>query len=139
MLTKLKPAVSRKSLIFTAAIFWTGIGCLLLFRGARVLLLGNFYVTLLLAVVLGSLKGRFIFERSAGKNIERILDKKDSICLGAVFSYKAWGLIILMIIMGRFLRSSSLPPQLYGFLVSAVGWGLLWSSRIFWRGWKGQA
>lgn len=136
MLAKLKPAVSRKTLLFTAAFFWTSIGCLLLYRGGKVLLHGDFYGTLTVALVFGSLKGRFVFERSAQKNIARILEKKDSICLGAVFSYKAWGLILLMIVLGRFLRSSSLPPQLYGFVIAAVGWGLLWSSLIFWREWK---
>lgn len=96
------------------------------------------YAILAVAIIIGSVKGRMIFEKSARKNITRILDKKGKICLGAVFSYKAWGLIIVMMVMGRMLRTSNLPLQVYGLLVAAVGWGLLWSSRVFWQEWLGK-
>lgn len=135
MLSKFKPAVSRRTLLLTAALFWTSVGCLLLVRGGKALLSGPHYWVLVSALLLGTVKGKMVFERSARKNIVRILDKREGVCLGAVFSYKAWGLILLMIIMGRLLHSTTLPVQVYGLVVAAVGWGLLWSSRVFWQEW----
>ncbi len=114
---------------------WTVIGVFLLLRGGRVLVLGNHYFMLAAAVVLGVIKGMLILRRSADKNIARILDKKDGVCLGAVFSFQTWGLILLMIIMGKLLRAGGFP-QLYGFIVSGVGMGLLLASRVIWQEWK---
>jgi hypothetical protein len=139
VLADLKPAVSRRTLLLTAALFWTAVGCLLLFKGGKALLAESHTIVLAAAILLGTVKGRFIFEKSAGRNVDRILDKKEGACLGAVFSYKAWGLILVMMFMGRLLRTANIPLQLYGLLVAAVGWGLLWSSRVFWRKWLGSA
>lgn len=97
--------------------------------------MGNHHLMLAAAVVLGIIKGMLVLRRSAEKNIVRILDKEDGICLGAVFSFQTWGLILLMIIMGKLLRAGGFP-QLYGFIVSGVGVGLLLASRIIWQEWK---
>ncbi len=135
VLRKFKPAVSRRTLLLTAALFWTAVGALLLFRGGWFLFMDQQYLVLAAGFVFGLVKGKMIFERTATKNITRIMDKQEGVCLGAVFSFKAWGLILLMIVMGRFLRTSDVSLLFYGFLVSAVGWGLLWSSRVFWLEW----
>lgn len=90
---------------------------------------------LVAAIVLGIIKGMVVLRRSAEKNIARIIDKTDGICLGAVFSFQTWGLILLMIITGKLLRAGGFP-QLYGFIVSGVGLGLLLASRIIWQEWK---
>ncbi len=107
----------------------------MLLRGGRVLVLGNHYLMLAAAVVLGCIKGVLVLRRSAEKNIARILDKRDGICLGGVFSVQTWGLILLMVVMGKLLRAAGFP-QLYGFIVSGVGVGLLLASRIIWQEWK---
>ena len=133
--SSLKPAASRKTLLFVAALIWTVVGVFLLVRGGRVLVLGNHYLLLAAAVVLGIIKGMVVLRRSAEKNIARILDKKDGICLGAVFSFQTWGMILLMILMGKLLRAGGFP-QLYGFIVSGVGLGLLLASRVIWQEWK---
>ena len=135
VLNRFKPSASRKTLLLVGAFFWSVIGIFLLLRGALPLAAGDNYLLLGAALALGTVKGLLIFEKSAKKNIERILQRGDSSCLGGVFSYKSWGLILVMIFLGRFLRTSHLGHHIYVFIVSAVGWGLLLASRVIWQAW----
>ncbi len=135
VLSSFKPAASRKTLLLVAALIWTVVGVFLFLRGGRVLVVGQHYYMFAAAVILGSIKGIVVLKRSALKNIARILDKRDGVCLGAVFSGQTWGLILLMVVMGKLLRAGGFP-QLYGFIVSGVGVGLLLASIVIWREWK---
>jgi hypothetical protein len=81
----------------------------------------------------GDGKSFFLLDRVARKNISRILRFADGTCLGSVYSYKSWGLVLVMIVLGRFLRSSILPGEYVGALYFAVGWGLFFSSRLMWQ------
>lgn len=135
MLTQFKPSVSRKTLLLAGALFWSVVGIFLLVRGGRLLAAGDHYVMLGLALAVGTAKGLLIFEKSARRNISRILLRGDNSCLGGVFSFKAWGVILAMIFLGRFLRTSHLAHHIYGFVITAVGWGLLVASRVIWQAW----
>ena len=75
-------------------------------------------------------------EAKARKNVARIQEKEEGSCLGGIFSFKSWLLILVMIALGRLLRLSGVPLGLYGVVVVAVGWGLLLSSRVVWIEWK---
>ena len=114
-------------------------GIFLLVRGGRLLAEGDHYVMLGVALAVGTGKGMLVFEKSARKNISRILKRGDNSCLGGVFSFKAWGLILVIILMGRFLRTSHLAHHIYGFIITAVGWGLLVASRVIWQAWVRKA
>lgn len=135
VLAKFKPATTRKTKLLFAAIFWALVGSILLLRGASLLVSGEHYLFLAGGLILGTVKATMVFERSARKNIKRILRQKEGTCLGAVFTFKAWGVVLAMILMGRFLRHLGLPVQVYGGVVVAVGWGLLWASRLIWQEW----
>jgi len=135
-LSRFKPAVSRRTLLFMSALMWTMIGLLLLAKGSyrlfqvpqtRLLLVGA-------AFAVGSLKSLFILDRSARRAIERILLFQDGTCLGAVYSVKTWILVLCMMSMGVILRSY-LPVMLLCFLLLTIGWALLFSSRLVWRAW----
>jgi hypothetical protein len=39
---------------------------------------------------------------------------------------------------GRLLRNSSVPPLLVSVIYGAVGWALLFSSRLIWQEWKAR-
>ncbi|MFH1216607.1 MAG: hypothetical protein V1706_08905 [Pseudomonadota bacterium] len=136
MLSRLKPAASRKTLLFAAAFFWTLVGTVLLLRGAGALLSGRHYLLFCGAFLLGTVKGLLVFQKSAEKNIARILAKQEDSCLGAVFSFKAWGLILIMIFLGRFLRLSGFSPAIYSLIIVAVGWGLFLASLTIWQQWR---
>ncbi|MFZ5764239.1 MAG: hypothetical protein ACOY4H_01430 [Thermodesulfobacteriota bacterium] len=136
MLSRFKPAASRKTLIFAAALFWTLVGAMLLWRGAAVLGRGGHFFHLAAGLLIGTGKGLLIFQRSAERNITRILARQDGSCLGAVFSFRSWGLILVMVAGGRFLRLVGLSPIIYSLALVAVGWGLLLASRPLWRQWS---
>ncbi len=104
-------------------------------RGSHLFVADKHYFMLGVALVIGTLKGFFVFEKSARRNIVRILNRDDNSCIGGVFSIKAWSVILVMMFLGRFLRTSNILHQIYGFVISAVGWGLLLGSRVIWQAW----
>lgn len=134
-LAKYKPGASVKTHLFTAALLWSFVGVYLMVLG--VVMQGDVATVLLVfAFVLGTIKSYWLLDRAARKNIGRILDFKDGTCLGGVYSPKMWGMILLMVFLGRFLRTSSLPGKFVGVLYIAIGWGLLLSSRLIWKQWR---
>lgn len=136
MSPRLKPSASRKTMLLIAALFWTVVGLGLMIRGGNILLAGEHYLLLVAAIVLGTVKAFLVFGRTARKNVARIQEKEDGDCLGGVFSFKSWLLIVVMILLGRLLRLSGLPLGIYGVVVLAVGWGLFLASRVMWLEWK---
>ena len=131
----LKPAVSTRNLVLTAALLWSGIGLMLLGRGwffaGR-----HAWLPLLVALVVGTAKSFLVLDRTARRNLARILAMPDRSCVGSVYSWRMWGLVVLMMVMGRLLRMSPVPPVYVGGLLMAIGWALLLSSRLIWIGWR---
>ena len=135
-----KPGVNRKTLLFWSALLWSGIGLMLVFKGAvlligideRLALKGS---TIALGVAAGSLKSFIILDKSARRGIHRILQFQDGTCLGAVYSTKTWLLVFAMMGFGIFLRNSSISAIVLCFIYFAIGWALLFSSRLAWRKW----
>ncbi len=134
---KFKPGASQQAHLLTAALIWSIVGTGLLIFGSRLLLTEYSYPILAAALLVGTLKAVFVLQRSAVKNIARIKSFTQSTCLGAVFSAKMWVLVLIMAGSGRWLRlSSGVSAGLVGFLYTAVGWALLFSSHILWQEWK---
>lgn len=137
---KYKPGVSNRTLFFLSGLFWTSIGLFLLTKGCRQLLAdGSFspnFFLFLGAGTVGTFKSLYILDRVARKGIERILAFNDSTCVGAVYSIKTWGVVLCMVFMGIVLRKLSLPWYLTGTLFVAIGWALVFSSRLAWSAWK---
>ncbi len=132
---KFKPGVSVPSHLLTAGLIWT-------LAGLSLMLMGWFWsfgkvswVFEVGAVALGSLKSIFILNKVARRNIKRILQLEEGTCIGGVYSTRMWVVVLVMIIMGRLLRMSVMPPEIIGVLYVTIGWGLLISSRLFWTQW----
>ncbi len=83
------------------------------------------------AVAVGLLKGHLVLGRSAHRTIARVEAQPHRHCLFSFFSWKTWGLVLVMMAMGRFLRLSSLPPLLVYNVYVAVGVALLAGSLRF--------
>ena len=128
-----KPGASIRTHLFVAASIWSVVGIVLLLRGADFLASAEGLWLLVPAIVIGSLKSRFLLDKSAQKNLIRLDQMKDGACLGGVYSVKMWVMIAVMVFLGRTLRSSGLPGEFIGILYAAVGWGLFCSSRLFWK------
>jgi len=131
----IKPAVSSKNMLLVAALFWSGVGLMLMGRG-WCLAARSSYLPPLLAVLVGTMKSFLILDRAARRNIDRVYLLPERSCIGAVYSWRMWGLVLLMIVLGRLLRMSPVAPVLVGSLLLAVGWGLFLSSRLIWLEWR---
>jgi len=136
-LLRFKPGAKRRTHLLLTAILWSVVGLLLLTKAFyRIVQVPEYQVVIIMTgFILGTFKSIFILDRSAKKSIERILDFKDGTCLGAVYSYKIWMLVVCMMGMGIFLRNSSLPLSLLCFIYVMIGWALLFSSRLAWQMW----
>jgi len=131
----LKPAVSSRSLLLTAALFWSGIGLMLLGRG-WCLTSRDSLVPLALALAVGTAKSLLVLDRTARRNVARLRAMPDGSCLGSVYTWRMWGLVALMMVIGRLLRMSPVPPVYVGSLLMAIGWALFFSSRLIWLEWR---
>ena len=133
-----EPAISRKSLILGAALTWSVGGVILIVRAAS--LMGqvdrSLPLALGIAVVIGLLKGKLIFERVARKNVARIRSTsphKDKICLFAFQSLQSYLIVISMIVLGILLRQVGLRPLYLVMVYTAIGVALLVSSGLYYR------
>jgi hypothetical protein len=135
-LTRFKPGAAISTHLMLAALIWTVVGFFLSINGFFLISMAERFWLVALGVVLGTAKGVFVLDRVARKNIKRILEFQDKACIGSVYSYKTWLLVIMMIVLGRFLRKTVLPGEVVGVIYMAVGWGLMLSSRLMWLKWR---
>ena len=133
-----KPGVSRAVHLFAAPFLWTAIGILLMVRGWGWLEPGRGQLLLLVAGLAGTLKSLFILDKVARRSLQRIVLFKDGTCLGAVYSWKTWLLVLLMMTAGFVLRKITQPGPCIGTLYCAIGWSLCLSSRLGWQEWFRQ-
>ncbi len=138
MLARLKPGVPVRVHLLVASLFWSVVGFFLMVNGYLFLSLAGQEWLALPGLAIGMVKGRWVMDRVARKNLARIEQLRDGSCLGSVYSFKTWGLILLMIMTGRLLRASGLPAEVVGVLYLAIGWALFSASRLFWRAWFGR-
>ncbi len=86
-------------------------------------------------MLLGLIKSHSILDRSAHAGIERIRRFADHTCIGAVYSWRTWLLVVLMMGLGLIGRTVPVPPLPVGTMLVAVGWALVYSSRHGWLAW----
>ncbi len=136
-LARLKPGASTSTNLLVAALMWSFIGLYLMVRGYLLpeALPGVF---LGLALGLGTVKAFWVIEQAARKNIARIVARPDGMCLGGVYSWGMWGIVVCMMLGGRLLRNSAVPPLALSVIYVAVGWSLLLSSRLIWQEWNAR-
>ena len=133
--SKFKPGVSPKTHLFCASALWTVIGLLLIFRGITYLAPDYLLPLLLIGIILGSLKSYLVLNKAASRGVERIKRFGDNTCIGAVYSWRTWLLVLVMMLLGMILRISPVPQALIGTVCIAIGWALLLSSRYPWQQW----
>lgn len=134
-LNDLKPGVSQRTHLLCAAMLWTVIGLILTQRGIGYLIQDDMLIMVVAAILIGSLKSRFILDRSATQGVERIKKFSDNTCIGAVYSWKTWTLVIAMMLFGLFVRNSHISGYIIGTVCVAIGWSLIKSSRFAWKAW----
>jgi len=136
--------VSQRTLMITAAIVWYGGGISLLFKGG--VLIKNVstlddqsiwtYLALILGILIGLLKGRFLFSQSCERNIKRIKALSDPHIWQC---FKPGMLIFLALIiptgvwMSRAAAGNLTFLSLVGTLDLSIACALLSSSIVFWK------
>lgn len=133
-----KPAASARTHLLLAAFMWSVVGTLLLLFGLRwaigaALPYGG--VLLACALFAGLLKGHFILRRAARRTIARIESRGDGRCIGGFLSAPTWGFVVLMMLLGYWLRHGLLPRAIVGLVYVAVGVALASASRRLWGAW----
>jgi hypothetical protein len=135
-LKSIKPGVNRKVHLLAAALLWTVVGAVLIAKGWIWINPAENFWFVPAALALGTLKSVFVLDRSARRVVERIVQMRDGTCLGAVYSWKTWLLVGVMITSGIALRTFFDPARYIGTLYCAIGWALLLSSRLAWLEWS---
>ena len=135
-LLRYKPGASISTHLMLAALIWSVVGFFLMVNGFLLVSLADRSWLIFLGLALGTAKGFFILDRVARKNIRRIHGFERKICIGSVYSYKTWLLVVMMIVVGRTLRLTVLPGEVIGVIYLAVGCGLMLSSRLMWLEWR---
>ena len=132
---RFKPGVGKRVHVFCAAGLWTAIGLILMIRGVLLLQAADYLSLGLVGILFGTIKSLLVLDRAALNGIDRIRRFADNTCIGAVYSWKTWLLVIAMMGLGFILRAIKPSPLLFGPLVIAIGWGLILSSRHAWQAW----
>ncbi len=133
-----EPSLSRKGLITLSGLVWSSAGVMLLIRA--ILMIDTITTTgialIILGLVVGTLKSKFVLSTVARKNIERIKTMspdKSKICLFAFQPVMSYLLIALMVTAGVTLRHY-FPHSIYVIsLYFAIGAALLYSGLEYFR------
>ena len=133
-----KPVASSRLQLLLAGATWSTVGIGLISVGTYWLVSSTSHIISLLVIslCLGFAKSFLILDRVANRIIKRIELRGEGRCLASFYSLRAWGIVILMMVMGRILRGAGIPYSLLGLIYLAVGTGLLLSSRSIWLAWK---
>jgi len=125
-----EPAVSRRVLVSTGGLLWAAVGLFLIVRAAFWLNYGRGldYLMVGVAILLGALKGKFVFRKIVIKNIARIVGlspHKTKICVFAFQAIASYLIALFMIALGIALRMSPIPRDWLAWLYVLIGVALL--------------
>ncbi len=133
-LTKFDPAVSKYWLLILAGIMWSGVGILLCSYAVTWLIVVPSFASLSLGIVglaIAWVVYRNGFSKIAQKNINRIFQSADKVCLFSFQSWSGYVIIAVMMAVGILLKSSLLPKPYLAVLYTAIGGGLFFSSFLY--------
>jgi len=145
--------MGHRNWIVFSGVTWLGIGGFLLFKGLRliteaVLIQGSLcfqlqsisgspqggaVVLIVAALIIGFLKGRFVFAKTVQKMVARIASLSVPIRFTAVYTPSYWILIGCMMALGFLFRWLPIPLDLRGFLDVAIGSALINGSFLYFR------
>lgn len=133
---KYTPAVPHHWLLLLAGLLWSGVGITLCIVALSWLSHADWPESGWIAGLgfgLGALVYRFGFSGIARKNLLRIAQKPDRVCLFAFQAWRSYLLIILMAALGFALRQSHLSRLVLATIYLSVGTGLALSSALYYR------
>ena len=136
IISKLNPAVPRHYLFGIAGILWTGAGLLLCVRATIWLEVFSFSTQVILgsvSVALAAAGYLLMFFKIVQKNIDRIGQLPERVCLFAFTAWRGYFIIVFMVTIGITLRNTSIPKYYLAVPYIAMGGILLIGSFSFYR------
>ena len=137
--------MGKQRLLQIAGLIWVIVGLFLIYRGSGLYNLAvieqntskeTLIISIILGVVIGILKGKFVLSKTALRNRNRINQLVPPISIHQVFSGPFYGFIAGMMILGFLLREFN--EYLGGYVVVAsiycgIGMALIAASRVYWK------
>ena len=123
---------SHKTLLTISGVIWLSIGLFLLNLGITFITQGQltgqenssmFYIVI--ALIVGQFKGRFVMTKAAQRSFDRITALKNPTSLNNLYTRGNYLLIVLMMGLGMLMKYISLPYMIRGFIDIAVGAALI--------------
>ena len=137
MLNKIKPSVKRNCLILIAGLMWSGVGILLNWIASKWLFsfeLWQIVFTYVVGIIMGLIIATFGFRKLAKKNSDRIMGYPEKVCVFAFQRWQMYPLILVMMGMGFFMRTTSFIPQyLLAPMYVGIGTALFISSFVYYK------
>ncbi len=126
----------RHWLVFAAGVVWLAVGigliavaCFWLYRSAWPLSL----TLAALSLALGGIVYTFGFSRIIRKNLKRIGEKPEVVCLFAFQGWRSYFLILAMMLMGFTLRRLPIPKDVVAMIYFTMGSALIRGSSLYFR------
>ena len=137
--------MGKQRLLQVAGLIWIIVGLFLIYRGSGLYNLAvieqntskeTLIISVILGVVIGILKGKFVLSKTALRNRNRINQLVPPLSIHRVFSGSFYGLIAGMMILGFLLREFN--AYLGGYVVVAsiycgIGMALIAASSVYWK------
>ncbi|RLD77840.1 MAG: hypothetical protein DRJ10_11260 [Bacteroidetes bacterium] len=131
------PKVNKNILIIIAGVLWSSVGILLIRIASRwfnLLSESELIFSIIGGLLLGSAISYFGFSNLAEKNIKRISLYVGNVCVWAFQRWQSYFLIIFMINLGIFMRSTSLIPKfLLAPMYIGIGFALFTASFKYYK------
>lgn len=108
------PKVHKHILVLIAGFLWTGVGLLLIrlsFRWYSELSTSMLVFAISIGLIMGGIIAYFGFSGLANKNIDRINNYKNKVCIWAFQKWTSYILIAFMMSLGIFMRNSPYVPK----------------------------
>ncbi len=130
-MTKIKPSVNKRVLLFLAGLMWLSVGTMLLCLSFSWLNASHAHGAFLFAgigVMVALVVHHFGFLKIVDKNLGRILPMEGTKCVFAFMTWKSYIIVVLMVAIGAFLRQSPIPKSYLSIIYIGIGLALLLSS-----------
>ena len=137
--------MGKQRLLQIAGLIWIIVGLFLIYRGSGLYNLAvieqntskeTLIISIILGVVIGIIKGKFVLSKTALRNRNRINQLVAPLSIYQIFSGPFYGLIVGMMILGFLLREFN--SYLGGYVVVAsiycgIGMALIAASSVYWK------
>ncbi|MFH0758140.1 MAG: hypothetical protein V2B15_12705 [Bacteroidota bacterium] len=135
----IKPRVSKRTLLYIAAVVWTFAGGMLICKGILLSIQAPeaLVIKISISILGGAAFYRLLFSTISRKHTKRIVElKMEKPCLFSFFNFRSYILMAVMITAGVMLRKSGIiPPQYLLVLYFTMGIPLFLSSfRFYYHG-----